>query len=188
MLRPRHVRANGPGLARASAGQDRLRQASAEGHASRCRSPRRMGSLSIARAVAGCNLWRPSMKATTLLARTLMLALLAMPVSAQVTPADEKVPCRNYKDVLALFDHLGYTTKAWQAGIREIPRVYLDDVPDTWHERSAKGLSVGDKKKLFSRPTAQFVFPTTERILGDGRPANALTEPLPKNKGVPAAV
>jgi hypothetical protein len=84
------------------------------------------------------------MKATTLLAETLMAALLAVPMLAQVTPTDEKVPCRTYKDVLALFDRLGYTQKAWQAGIREIPRVYLADVPDTWRERSAK-LSVADR-------------------------------------------
>jgi hypothetical protein len=86
------------------------------------------------------------MKATSLLAETLLVALLAMPMLAQVTPADQKVACRNYKDVLALFECLGYTQKAWQAGIREIPRVYLEDVPDTWHERSAKELSVADKR------------------------------------------
>ena len=86
------------------------------------------------------------MKATTLLTATLMAALLAMPVFAQVTPTDEKVPCRNFKDVLALFDRLGYTAKEWQAGFREIPRVYLADVPETWRKRSAKQLSVADKK------------------------------------------
>ena len=67
------------------------------------------------------------MKATTLLAETLMSALLAVPMFAQVAPTDEKVSCRNYKDVLALFYRLGYTEKTWQAGIREIPRVYLAD-------------------------------------------------------------
>jgi len=56
------------------------------------------------------------MKAATLLAETLMAALLTVPMFAQVTATDEKVPCRNYKDVLALFERLGYTQKAWQAG------------------------------------------------------------------------
>ena len=50
-----------------------------------------------------------SSKATTLLAGTLMTALLAVPTFAQVTSTDVKVPCRNYKDVLVLFDRLGYT-------------------------------------------------------------------------------
>ena len=107
------------------------------------------------------------MKATTLLAETLMAALLAVPMFAQVTPTDENVPCRNYKDVLALFDRLGYTPKAWQAGIREIPRVYLADVPDTWRERSAKELSVTDKKRLFFRLIAPIVLRINELILED---------------------
>ena len=54
--------------------------------------------------------------ATILLVQTLMAALLALPMFAQVKPTDEKVPCRNSKDVFALFDRLGYTPKAWQAG------------------------------------------------------------------------
>jgi hypothetical protein len=46
------------------------------------------------------------MKATTLLAETLIVALLAAPAFAQVTPKDERVPCRDYKDVLALLIHI----------------------------------------------------------------------------------
>ena len=37
------------------------------------------------------------MKATALLAETLVAAVLALPVFAQVTPTDEKVPCRDYR-------------------------------------------------------------------------------------------
>ena len=125
------------------------------------------------------------MKATTLLAETLMAALLAMPMFAQVTPMDEKVPCRNYKDVLALFDRLGYTQKAWQAGIREIPRVYLADIPDTWRERSAKELSVADKKRLFFRLIAPIVLRINELILEDRVRAKELTERLAQSQSVP---
>jgi uncharacterized FlgJ-related protein len=124
------------------------------------------------------------MKATTLLAETLMAALLAMPMFAQVTPTDEKVPCRNYKDVLALFNRLGYTQKAWQAGIREIPRVYLADVPDTWRERSARGLSVGDKKRLFFRLIAPIVLRINELILEDRGRAKELTGRLAQGQSV----
>ena len=125
------------------------------------------------------------MKATTLLAETLMAVLLAMPMFAQVTPMDEKVACRNYKDVLALFDRLGYTQKAWQAGIREIPRVYLADIPDTWRERSAKELSVADKKRLFFRLIAPIVLRINELILEDRVRAKALTERLAQSQSVP---
>src|SRR6516164_524966 len=129
----------------------------------------------------------PPMKAATLLAGTLMAALLAMPLFAQVTPADEKVPCRNFKDVLALFDRLGYTAKAWQAGIREIPRVYLADVPETWRKRSAKQLSGADKKKLFFRLIAPIVLRINELILEDRTPAKELPRRLAPGQSVTPA-
>ena len=130
------------------------------------------------------DLWSPRLKSTTRLAGTLVAALLASPVVAQVTPTDEKVPCRNYKDVLALFDRLDYTQKAWQAGIHEIPRVYLEDVPDTWRERSAKGLSVADKKRLFFRLIAPIVLRINELILEDRARARELTERLAQGQSV----
>jgi uncharacterized FlgJ-related protein len=124
------------------------------------------------------------MKATTLLANTLMAALLAVSMFAQVPPTDEKVPCRNYKDVLALFDRLGYTEKGWQAGIRDVPRVYLADVPDTWRERSAKKLSNADKKSLFLRLIAPIVLRVNELILEDRVRAKELTERLARGQSV----
>src|SRR6516164_1351012 len=124
------------------------------------------------------------MRASALLAETLMAALLAVPMFAQVTPTDEKVPCRDYRDVLALFDQLGYTQKAWQAGIREIPRVYLAEVPDEWRERGAKDLSAEDKKKLFFRVIAPIVLRINELILEDRVRAQDLTERIAKGQSV----
>jgi Bax protein len=123
-------------------------------------------------------------KSTTLLAEVLVAALLAAPVFAQVAPTDEKVPCHNYKDVLTLFDRLGYTQKAWQAGIREIPRIYLGDVPDTWRERSAKELSVADKKRLFFRLIAPIVLRINELILEDRTRAKELIERLTQDQSL----
>jgi uncharacterized FlgJ-related protein len=113
-----------------------------------------------------------------------MVALLALPMFAQVKPTDEVVPCRNSKDVFALFDRLGYTQKAWQSGIHEIPRVYLADVPDTWRERSAKDLSPQDKKRLFFRVFAPLVLRINELILEDRVRANELTERLAQGQSV----
>ena len=124
------------------------------------------------------------MKAKALLTEALIAALLAVPVFAQVTTTDENVPCHNYKDVLTLFDRLGYTQKAWQAGIREIPRVYLVDVPDTWRERSAKELSVADKKRLFFRLIAPIVLRVNELILEDRARAKELIERLAQGQSV----
>jgi uncharacterized FlgJ-related protein len=124
------------------------------------------------------------MKASSLLAETLMAALLAAPIFAQITATDEKVPCRNYKDVLALFNRLGYTQKAWQAGIREIPRVYLAEVPDEWRERGAKDLSVQDKKKLFFRVIAPIVLRINELILEDRVRAQELDKRLAQGQNL----
>ena len=60
--------------------------------------------------------WNAIHDATILLAETLMAALLALPMFAQVKPTDEMVPCRNSRDVLALFDRLGYTQKSVAIG------------------------------------------------------------------------
>ena len=118
------------------------------------------------------------MRARFLIPETLVAALLAVPIFAQVKPTEEKVTCRNYKDVLALFDRLGYTQRAWEAGIREIPRVYLANVPDTWHERSTNELSVTEKKELFFRVIAPVVLRINELILEDRGRASDLTERL----------
>ena len=123
------------------------------------------------------------MKAKYLIAETLVAVLLAVQIFAQVKPTDEKVPCRNYKDVLALFDRLGYTQKAWEGGIHEIPRVYLADVPDTWHQRSAK-LSGTEKKKLFFRFIAPIVLRVNELILEDRGRANDLIKRIDHGQSV----
>jgi len=79
---------------------------------------------------------------------------------------------------------LGYTQKAWQAGIREIPRVYLEDVPDAWRARSANELSVADKKKLFFRIIAPIVLRVNELILEDRARAKKLTERVAQGESV----
>jgi uncharacterized FlgJ-related protein len=127
------------------------------------------------------------MKAKIMFAGTFMATLLAAPIFAQAISAEEKVPCRDYKDVLALFDRLGYTQKVWQSGIREIPRIYIADVPDTWQERSAKALSVADKKLLFFRFIAPIVLRVNELILEDRARALELTHRVAQGQSVTSA-
>jgi uncharacterized FlgJ-related protein len=119
------------------------------------------------------------------LAVALALVLTAGAVPAQIRPTDEKVPCRSFEDVLALFDRLGYTQQAWQAGIREIPRVYVEDIPDSWHERSA-ALSVADKKRLFFRVLGPIVLRINELIAADRARAKEITGRLLIGEGVTA--
>jgi Bax protein len=110
--------------------------------------------------------------------------LLAAGAVAQIKPTDERVPCRDYKDVFALFDRLGYTQKAWQSGIREVPRVYLEDIPDRWREKGSKEMPVADKKRLFFRLIAPIVLRINELIVADRARAKVITEKLLIGEGV----
>jgi Bax protein len=118
------------------------------------------------------------MRSRIVLGAALAISLLSGPVAAQLKDTDERVPCKDYKDVLALFDRLNYTPQVWQAGIREVPRVFLSDVPDTWRERSAKGLTTLDKKRIFFRVIAPIVLRVNEVITSDRARAKELTERL----------
>jgi hypothetical protein len=124
------------------------------------------------------------MKRAFTLAATLVVMLIAVRIGAQLKPTDERVPCRDYKDVFALFDRLGYTQKAWQAGIREVPRVYLEDIPDRWREKGSKAMPVADKKRLFFRLIAPIVLRINELIAADRARAKVITEKLLIGEGV----
>jgi uncharacterized FlgJ-related protein len=116
----------------------------------------------------------------------MVAVLIAGWVRAQVKPTDEKVPYRDYRDVLALFDRLGYTQQAWQAGIREIPRVYLEDIPQRWSEKGSKQVSIVEKKRLFFRVLCPIVLRINELIASDRARAKEITEKLLVGQGVNA--
>jgi len=122
-------------------------------------------------------------RATTWAAGFVVLSLAAG-AAAQVKPTDERVPCRDHNDVFALFDRLGYTQQAWQAGIREVPRVYLEDIPERWRERSSTVMTVGEKKRIFFRLIAPIVLRINELIAADRARAKEVTERLALAKGV----
>lgn len=124
------------------------------------------------------------MRTPTLLATTLAVLLGGASLAAQPKPSDERVPIKSYKDIFALFDRLGYTQKAWLAGIREVPRVYVSDVPDRWRDRTAKQISVADKKRLFFRLMAPIVLRINEIITADRTRAKELMERLALGQGV----
>jgi Bax protein len=124
------------------------------------------------------------MRTRIILMATLALALVAGRAQSQVKPTDEKVPCKNYEDVLALFDRLEYTQAAWQSGIRGVPRVYLEDIPDEWRARSEKLATVADKKKLFFRVIGPIVLRINELITADRARAKEITGKLQIGQGV----
>jgi uncharacterized FlgJ-related protein len=81
--------------------------------------------------------------------------------------ADRIFVYRSLRDVESLFATYRYTSKDWHAGAREVPRIYLDDVPSNWRQTHAARVSVAEKKSLFFRFLAPVVLYVNERILED---------------------
>jgi len=78
-----------------------------------------------------------------------------------------KQEIRSYKDILELFEKLNYTPEAWQAGIREVPRVYLTIVGDRWGSTTTKEITIEDKKRIFFRALAPLILRSNEWITKD---------------------
>ena len=82
-------------------------------------------------------------------------------------PSPRAVALENYQQVLDLFDELEYTPEAWQAGIREVPRVYLAEINDRWARVTTKEIDVTLKKRLFFRAMGPLALRSNELILAD---------------------
>jgi uncharacterized FlgJ-related protein len=78
--------------------------------------------------------------------------------------ASRKVEVRSYKDMFELFDELNYTPEAWQAGIREVPRVYLPLIGERWGPTTSKEITIENKKRLFFRGLAPLILRANELI------------------------
>jgi Bax protein len=62
---------------------------------------------------------------------------------------------------------LNYTPEAWQAGIREIPRLYITKVPQRWRDKTSEEMPVVDKKRAFFRFLGPLVLHANELIQAD---------------------
>ncbi len=107
-----------------------------------------------------------------------LLAVLAHRPSVSAEELPKRFETTSYKDVEALFERLGYTPAAWQAGVRVIPRVYLDHVPSRWRSTHSKEVSVRTKKQLFFRTLAPLVLRVNELILADRARVQSLAAAL----------
>jgi len=76
------------------------------------------------------------------------------------------VESKNYNDVLQLFNEIGYTAEQWQAGIREVPRIEITNIPQRWQEVS-QTIPVSDKKNIFFRLTGSGILQANEKILSE---------------------
>ena len=76
------------------------------------------------------------------------------------------VESKNYNDVLQLFNEIGYTAEQWQAGIREVPRIEITNIPQRWQEVT-RTIPVSDKKNIFFRLTGSGILQANEKILSE---------------------
>lgn len=81
-------------------------------------------------------------------------------------PIIRTVESHNYHDVLKLFNEIGYTAEQWQAGIREVPRIEITNIPQRWQEVT-QTIPVSDKKNIFFRLTGSGILQANEKILSE---------------------
>ena len=82
-------------------------------------------------------------------------------------PSSNKLEIRSYQDILNLFEKLHYMPETWQAGIREVPRVYLTIIGERWGSTTSKEISVDLKKRIFFRTIAPMILHANELIMMD---------------------
>ncbi len=100
----------------------------------------------------------------------LLLILSIHPLTSSAgAPLESELPVRTItssstEDIFKIFDSLGYTAEAWQQGIREIPRIYMTNIPSRWKTESNK-ITVAKKKEIFFRLLAPVILRSNELIL-----------------------
>ena len=98
-------------------------------------------------------------------------ALIVGPGSGIADPESgvevRRIEFESYHEMVELFVELGYTPEAWQAGIREVPRVYITDIPERWRSKTSQEVTTLNKKRLFFRAMAPLVLRANELIMAD---------------------
>lgn len=104
----------------------------------------------------------------------LVFLLLSLPVCA------ETIHSKSSKDILDLFNRIGYTQEAWKKGIREIPKVFITNIPKRW-QKDSQSMPVKDKKALFFRLAAPAVLHANNLIKEERRKLIALKDSVAGN-------
>lgn len=127
-------------------------------------------------------------RTVAIIVMVLILGFLAACDSAkeQATPssggtADRKVERLEFdsgSQIEQLFNDLNYTPEAWQAGIREIPRLYITDIPPRWRDKTSKEIDVATKKRVFFRLLGPLVLHANELIQADRDRIKSIIEAL----------
>ena len=79
---------------------------------------------------------------------------------------------------------LNYTPEAWQAGIREVPRLYITKVPRRWRDKTSEEMPVVDKKRAFFRLLGPLILHANELIQSDRQQLESIFEALRAGKSI----
>jgi len=107
--------------------------------------------------------WKKTMRIVgTIL--SILFAAIILPTCAK---SDVRtVETKSYRDVLELFNEIGFTAEQWQAGIREVPRIEITRIPKRWQEQSPN-IPIRDKKNVFFRLAGPGILIENEIISAD---------------------
>ena len=73
---------------------------------------------------------------------------------------------------------LNYTPETWQAGVREVPRLYITTVPSRWRDKTSDDMPVVDKKRAFFRLVGPLVLHANELIQADRQQLESIVKTL----------
>jgi Bax protein len=100
--------------------------------------------------------------------KNLLCALLfALLPFTNLALAEEVFEFESYQDLVPLFEKLGYTEAAWDAGLRDVNRVYITNMPSRWRGKYSKEVEVRVKKEIFFRLLAPLILRSNELIRQD---------------------
>jgi len=80
-----------------------------------------------------------------------------------VVPKTQTIKISSIKELNELFNDLNYTSKTWNDGRREVPRIYFDKVGQDW-KKVSHNIPVKEKKNIFFRLLGPLVLMSNEDI------------------------
>jgi uncharacterized FlgJ-related protein len=85
-----------------------------------------------------------------------------------------------------LAESLNYTPEAWQAGVREVPRIYITTIPSRWRDKTSDEMLIVDKKRGFFRLLGPLVLHANELVLADRQALESIVATLRSGESISA--